>query len=85
MLQSGQIEEAEKILVEYEKTPVIPFTAYGRSVLYAALGRNDEAFKWLNYEPHHAWVAWSAVMPEAEGLRKDPRYQDFLERLNLPD
>ena len=81
----GQIEEAEKILVEYEKTPVIPFTAYGRSVLYAALGRNDEAFKWLNYEPHHAWVAWSAVMPEAEGLRKDPRFQAFLERLNLPE
>ncbi len=81
----GQIEEAEKILAEYEKTPVIPFTAYGRAVLYAALGRNDKAFKWLNYEPHHAWVAWNAVMPEAEGLRKDPRYQDFLDRLNLPE
>jgi len=81
----GQIEEAEKILAEYEKTPVIPFTAYGRSVLYAALGRYDEAIKWLNYEPHHAWAAWSAVMPEAEALRKDPRFQDFLERLNLPD
>jgi len=81
----GKIEEAEKILAEYEKTPVIPFTAYGRAVLYAALDRNDEAFKWLNYEPHHAWAAWSAVMPEAVGLRKDTRYQAFLERLNLPD
>ena len=81
----GKLEEAEKILAEYEKTPVIPFTAYGRAVLYAALGRMDEAFKWLNYEPHHAWTAWSAVMPEPEALRKDPRYQDFLERLNLPE
>ncbi len=81
----GQIEKAEKILDEYEKTPVIPFTAQGRTILYTALGRYDEAFKWLNYEPHHAWTAWSAVMPEAEGLRKDPRFQDFLERLNLPD
>ena len=81
----GQFEEAETILEEYEKTPVIPFTAHGRMVLYAALSRYDEAFKWLDYEPHHAWTAWLAVMPEAESLRKDPRYKDFLERLNLPD
>jgi hypothetical protein len=68
-----------------EKKPVIPFTAHGRIVLNAALSRMDEAFKWLNYEPHHAWTAWVAVMPEAENLHEDPRFQDFLERLNFPD
>jgi TolB-like protein/Flp pilus assembly protein TadD len=83
--EAGQFKEAEKILDELEKTPVIPFTAHGRIVLNAALGRMDEAFKWLNYEPHHAWTAWISVMPEGTGLSKDPRYQDFLERLNLPD
>lgn len=82
---AGQYEEAEKILDELEKKPVIPFTAHGRIVLNAALGRMDEVFKWLDYEPHHAWTAWIAVMPEGSDLRKDPRYQDFLERLNLPD
>jgi TolB-like protein/Tfp pilus assembly protein PilF len=82
---AGQYEEAEKILDEFEKKPIIPFTAHGRTVLNAALGRYDEAFKWLDYEPHHAWTAWAAVMPEGKGLRDDPRYQDFLERLNLPD
>jgi len=82
---AGQYEEAEKILDEYEKNPVIPFTAHGRIVLNAALGRYDEAFKWLEYEPHHAWTAWIAVMPEGESLSGDPRYLDFLERLNLPD
>lgn len=82
---AGRYEEAEKILDELEELPVIPFTAQGRLILNAALGRMDEAFKWIDYEPHHAWLAWIAVMPEAENLRKDPRYQDFLERLNLPD
>jgi tetratricopeptide (TPR) repeat protein len=83
--EAGQLAEAEKILAEFEKNPVIPFTAHGRSVLYAALGRLDEAFKWLDYEPHHSWTAWVAVMPEGESLRNDLRYLDFLERLNLPD
>jgi TolB-like protein/Flp pilus assembly protein TadD len=82
---AGQLVEAEKILEELEKTPVIPFTAHGRVVLNAALGRLDEAFNWLDHEPHHSWTAWVAVMPEAESLRKDLRYLDFLERLNLPD
>ena len=27
-------------------------SAYQRSKIYAAMGRKDEAFKWLNYEPH---------------------------------
>ena len=82
---AGQYEEAKKILEEYEKTDVIPFTVHGRIVLNAALDRMDEAFKWLEYEPLHAWTAWVAVMPEGEALRRDQRYQDFLARLNLPD
>jgi hypothetical protein len=45
----------------------------------------DEAYKWLNYEPHHAFTAWAAVMDEYQTLRKDPRFEDFLVRLNLPE
>jgi hypothetical protein len=80
---AGRYEEAEKVMAEYEQTDVIPFTALGRLFLYTALGRYDEAFEWLNYEPHHAWTVWMAVMPEGEKLRHDPRFQDFLARLNL--
>ena len=82
---AGKYEEAENILDEYEKPDTIPSTAHGRIVLNAALGRIDEAFKWLNYESHHAWTAWIAVMPEGKNLLNDPRYQEFLNRLNLPD
>ena len=83
--KAGKIKEAEKILADYENTDVFPFSALGRGILYASLGRNDEAFKWLNYEPHHAWTAWAAVMPEFEKFRSDPRFEGFLERLDLPD
>lgn len=80
----GRVDEAEKILKELEQAPVIPFTAIGRATLNAALGHYDEAFKWLDYEPHHSWAAWTAVMPEFSALRDDPRYAEFLKRLNLP-
>ncbi len=82
---TGQIEKAEEILSEIEKKKSRTWWIHARIVMYAALGMNDEAFKWLEHDPHHAFTAWIAVQPEGEGLRKDPRFQDFLVRLNLPD
>ena len=83
--KAGLIEEAEKILKEVEQAPLIPFRAIGRAALNAILGHNDEAFKMLNYEPHHAWAAYAAVMPDFSSLRENPRFEEFLERLKLPD
>ncbi len=77
-------EEAEKILNEIEKREVTPINAYNRAMIFAALGRKDDAFKWLNYEPHHGFVAWAAVNKNFEPLHGDPRWNEFLKRLNLP-
>jgi TolB-like protein/Flp pilus assembly protein TadD len=77
-------KEAEKILNEIEKREVTPINAYNLATIFAALGRKDEAFKWLNYEPHHGFVAWAAVNKNFESLHGDPRWNDFLNRLNLP-
>ena len=82
---TGQIEKAEEILSEIEKQKARTWWIHARIVMYAALGMNDEAFKWLEHDPLHAFTAWIAVQPEGENLRKDPRFQDFLARLNLPD
>jgi len=82
---TGHTEEAEEILNELESGPINGWAAYGLCCIYAALDRKDEAFKWLAYEPHHAFTAWIAIMPEFENLHDDPRFADFLERLNLPD
>ncbi|MGW8314455.1 MAG: tetratricopeptide repeat protein [Bacteroidales bacterium] len=84
-VRTGHMDEARQIVEAYEQTPVIPFTAINRAVNYAQVGELDEAFTYLNFEPHHAWTAWAAVMPEFENMRNDPRFEEFLNRLNLPD
>jgi TolB-like protein/Flp pilus assembly protein TadD len=82
--RSGHRDEAEKILNEMEKSEVTPYLAYELAGLYAALGKKDEAFKWLAYEPHSGYIAWYAVSPVFKPLHDDVRFKDFLKRLNLP-
>ena len=77
-------DEAEKILNELEKTEKNGWNALGLAVLYGALGLNDEAFKWIGYEPHHVWIPWVSAMPMWKPLHDDPRFDDFVKRLNLP-
>ena len=81
---TGHTAEAMEIVNQLESVDPNNWVAVGLTMIYSALGRMDEAFKWLNYEPHHAFTAWAAVQPEFKELRKDPRFKEFLERLNLP-
>ena len=81
---TGHIAEAEEIAKQLESVDPNNWNAVGLTMIYSALGRMNEAIKWLNYEPHHAFTAWAAVQPEFKELRKDPSFDDFLERLNLP-
>ena len=83
-IKTGHREEAEKILIEVEKREVTPSNAWSRAIIYAALGRKDEAFKWLKYEPHSVFLAWTAVVPNFNSLHGDPRWDEFVKNLNLP-
>jgi tetratricopeptide (TPR) repeat protein len=82
---AGRTEDARRIAAELESQEQDPFGAYGLARLYGALGENDDAFRWLAYEPPHAWVPWVAVEPILEIPWDDPRFHDFLRRLNLPN
>jgi len=82
---AGRREEALKILAELEKEEVDPYGALGLADLYTALGKKDEAFRWLNYEHPHCWVPWFRVLPQFKSLRDDPRFKDLLRKMNLPD
>ena len=82
--RTGNISGAEKILAELEEAEATPWGAFTLISLNGALGNLDEAFKWLDYEQPHAWIPWVSVLPWFEPLRDDPRFKDFLERLNLP-
>ncbi|MCU0457178.1 MAG: hypothetical protein MUE74_12835 [Bacteroidales bacterium] len=84
-IETGQLAEAEKILAQIEQRDPNPngMGAYNRAKIYAAMGKKDEAFKWLNYEPHHGFLAWAAVHRSFISLHDDPRWDQFLKKVNL--
>jgi DNA-binding winged helix-turn-helix (wHTH) protein/TolB-like protein len=60
-------------------------SGYDRAAVYAALGRNDDAFAALEsaYQSRAEWMAYLKVDPQMDTLRRDPRYTAVLKRLSL--
>jgi serine/threonine protein kinase len=54
--------------------------------LYTRLGEKEKAFDWLEraYQEHNMWLAAIKVEPKWDSLRSDPRFQDLLRRIGLP-
>jgi hypothetical protein len=44
----------------------------------------DTAFRWLEHEPDHGWLAWVRNLDWFAPLRADPRYDALMERMGLP-
>jgi tetratricopeptide (TPR) repeat protein len=82
---TGRVDEARTILAQLEAQPRTSFGAYTLAALHTALGNRDEAFRWLAYEPPHAWLPWVGLMLEFEPLREDPRFAEVRQRLRFPD
>jgi serine/threonine protein kinase/Tfp pilus assembly protein PilF len=80
----GREDEAREILAEWEKKEPSPSVAHALVVMNTALGNVDEAFRWLNYEPSHAWTPWVRVGPKYKPLHSDPRFNELLRKMNLP-
>jgi adenylate cyclase len=55
------------------------------AAVYAALGENDQAFRWLDraIEEHSAPAASFVFHPEYRWLRSDPRFADLVRRLGI--
>jgi serine/threonine-protein kinase len=81
---SGQVQKAEEITRRFEskKEYVAPAEL---SVLHAALGRKEQAFKLLEqaYSARDLQLQYVAVDPAYDTLRADPRFQDLLRRIGL--
>ena len=84
-VRTGKISEAEEVLKRMDAMKPNPFIALGHVMLSSALNDKDEAFKWLAYEPHHMWVPWVTVMDWGSNLHGDPRFDEFVKKLNLPE
>jgi TolB-like protein/Tfp pilus assembly protein PilF/predicted Ser/Thr protein kinase len=80
----GREEEAREIMAKLEEEPN-PLRAFGLAACYTALGEKDKAFQWLAYEPHHAWVPAVRIFSWFTPLRDDPRFEELLRKMNLPE
>lgn len=53
---------------------------------YAALGKKDDAIKWLEkaYAERHGGIIFIKTEPVFDSLRSDPRFQSLVRRMNFP-
>ena len=85
--KAGRAREARQVLDELESSPdrrdSLP---YFHALTYAALGEKERAFALLEklYEIRSPELIELRHDPAWEGLRGDPRFQDFLRRVGLP-
>ena len=81
---AGRREDALRIVEEVRGSAFYPL---GVAYVYAALGELDAAFEWLEkaMERRQLTVTWIRVTPGADPIRGDPRYQDMLFRMGLPE
>ena len=57
------------------------------ALVFTALGEKDQAFEWLEgaYKEHDTFLPWLNVDPEFDSLHSDPRFQDLVRRIGIPD
>jgi TolB-like protein len=85
---AGRRDEAQKILEQLDQLSKQRYvTPYVVGRIYAMLGQNDEAFRWLEvaYERRAEWMVLLKVDPALDNLRPDPRFQDLMRRMNFPE
>jgi hypothetical protein len=85
-VKTGRRAEAEKMLTTWRARPVTEFGhAESMAMINAALGRNDEAVRWLDkaFEGNWPRLAWIKIEPEYESLRRASMFSALLKRMGL--
>lgn len=84
LARSGDIERAEKVLGDLTKMEGHKFVSpYCVASIHTALGRIDEAFKWLYkaYEGRSPLLVSLNIDPKFDRLRSEPRFSILVERI----
>lgn len=79
----GKRAEAEQVLAELiRKSGQGYVSAYDLAVIYAGLGETEQSFVWLDkaVEQRPFWLCWLKLDPRLDGLRRDPRFGNLLQR-----
>jgi serine/threonine-protein kinase len=84
---TGQREEAQELLDELREISQQRYVnPYLIALIYVGLGEKGQAFAWLEkaYHERFFFLIWLKVEPRFDPLRDDPRFQDLLRRVGLP-
>jgi tetratricopeptide (TPR) repeat protein len=84
---SGKRDEALTTLDEMKQISKQRYVAaYSFALVYAGLGKQDEAFQWLeqSYRDHDSSITRLKVDPLFDSLRSDPRFAELTRRVGLP-
>jgi len=84
---AGKMDAAQEVLkglLERSKKEYV--SPYEIAVIYAGLGDKDRAFEWLEkaYEERSSQLVYFRADPRIWSLRSDPRFQELLRRMNIP-
>jgi adenylate cyclase len=83
----GEFKEARRLLRTWESTPESQYVNKTEiAQLCMVLGEKERALGWLerDYESGDRSLWFSYQFPEFDPIRKDPRFQSLLDRLDLP-
>jgi serine/threonine protein kinase/Flp pilus assembly protein TadD len=83
----GKTEEARKILQEAESAWKAGDQSFFIAAAHARLGEKDVAFDWLEkaFQSHDSFLQHLKVHPLVDALRGDPRFDDLVKRIGIPD
>lgn len=85
--RAGETAEAESVLARlHEQSREKYVSPVDFAVLNIALGRHDEAFRWLDraLTERADWLVYLGTEPVFDPVRNDPRFKALLERINFP-
>jgi len=82
---SGNKAAAYQVLKELQRRPYV--SPWLVATVYAELDDKEKAFIWLEkaYQGREHDLAFAKVWPMFDGLRYDPRYQELIRRIGLPE
>jgi len=84
---SGKLGDAENTLRKFDELTRHKYvTPFQKALIYAGLGKNEEALKSLEKAYSERSLSPLSLRwdPRLNGLRGDPRFQDFLRRTGIP-
>jgi len=81
---SGKREKAVKMLNDLKNRPHEASNAPEIALVYVGLGQKDQAMAWLEKAYAERFNPGVLLRPCFDPLRSDPRFQDLLRRLGLP-